>query len=196
MALHGTLITEMRLAEALLLERDPLAGGAILAQAEPEELIARRVFELVVVAHLGPWLCRRWAPGPGPPWSWSVCSFPSFLSALMKPASSGGTSPTAMISLLAGGENVVVLQHSTRESSVRRRVRWTRLLGYSSGNHTSVADMDISHSRSFTLRSACDVRGVGECGRVFVGSGGRRRRPIPPQLAWPSGVQLWASVDM
>ena len=46
MALHGTLITQMRLAEALLLERDPLVGGAILAQAEPEELVARRVFEL------------------------------------------------------------------------------------------------------------------------------------------------------
>ena len=53
MALHGTLIREMHLAEALLLERDPLVGGAMLAQAEPEELVARRVFELVVVAHLG-----------------------------------------------------------------------------------------------------------------------------------------------
>ena len=53
MARYGTLITETRLGEALLLERDPLVGGAILAQAEPEELVARRVFELVVVAHLG-----------------------------------------------------------------------------------------------------------------------------------------------
>jgi hypothetical protein len=38
-----------------------------------------------------------------------VVELAELLGRLMKSASSGGASPTAMISLLAGGENVVVL---------------------------------------------------------------------------------------